>query len=77
MIGFGDSDLTGDLNDRKSTTWYVFMLGTTAVSWALKKQSIIILSSIEAKYVAATFGACQAIWIRKVLEKLRIELKKQ
>jgi hypothetical protein len=38
-----------------------------------KKQPIVILSYTEAKYVASTEAACQAIWMRKMLKELRHE----
>ena len=34
LIGFGDSDYAGDLDDRKITSGYVFMLSSGAVSWS-------------------------------------------
>ena len=34
LIGFTDSDYAGDLDDRKSTSGYVFMIGVGAVSWS-------------------------------------------
>ena len=33
MQGFVDSDYAGDIDSRKSTTGYVFTLGSVAVSW--------------------------------------------
>ncbi|XP_068638373.1 uncharacterized mitochondrial protein AtMg00810-like [Aristolochia californica] len=37
LFGFIDSDYVGDSDDRKSTSGYVFMMGTRAVSWSSKK----------------------------------------
>ncbi|PNX63555.1 copia-type polyprotein, partial [Trifolium pratense] len=36
LVGWADSDYAGDLNDRKSTSGYVFMLGSGAISWSSK-----------------------------------------
>ncbi|KAA0056619.1 retrotransposon protein [Cucumis melo var. makuwa] len=35
LVGFSDSDYAGDLNDRKSTSGYVFMLGSGAILQAM------------------------------------------
>ncbi|RVW92788.1 Retrovirus-related Pol polyprotein from transposon TNT 1-94 [Vitis vinifera] len=53
LIGFTDSDYAGDQDNRRSTSGYVFMLGTGAVSWSSKKQPIVTLSTTEAEFVAA------------------------
>ncbi|XP_038889348.1 secreted RxLR effector protein 161-like [Benincasa hispida] len=70
LVGFSDSDYVGDLNVRKSTSGYVFMLCSGAISWSSKKQPIVTLSTTEAELVAATSCACQAIWLRNILENL-------
>ncbi|RVW60251.1 Retrovirus-related Pol polyprotein from transposon TNT 1-94 [Vitis vinifera] len=44
-----------------------------AVSWSSKKQPIVTLSTTEAEFVAATTCACQAIWLRKILEELHLK----
>ena len=36
-IGYSDADWVGDLDDRKSTSGYVFQIGGGAVSWRSKK----------------------------------------
>jgi hypothetical protein len=46
------TDYAGDLDDRKSITSYVFLLKSRATSWLSKKQPIVTLSTIEAKFVA-------------------------
>jgi hypothetical protein len=71
LTGFTDSDFAGSLDDRKSTSGHVFHLGSGVISWASKKQPIVTLSSAEAEYVAATSAACQAVWLRRVLEGLQ------
>ena len=44
LVGFTDSDWDDDPNDRKSTTGYVFSLGSGPVTWACKKQQDLALS---------------------------------
>ena len=68
MIGFTDSDYVGDQVDRKSTSGYVFLMGSGAISWSSR---IVILSTTEAEFVAATTCASQAIWLRNILKELR------
>eukprot|EP00253_Pinus_taeda_P016228 PITA_16228 len=70
LIGYTDSDWPGSVDDRKSTSGYVFHMGSGAISWASKKQSIVALSTTEAEYVAATAAACQAVWMRRMLRSL-------
>eukprot|EP00253_Pinus_taeda_P036524 PITA_36524 len=50
LVGFNDSDWAGDPDDWKSTTCYIFTLGSGPITWACKKQSAISLSSVEAEY---------------------------
>jgi hypothetical protein len=44
----------------------MFSIGSGDVSWNSKKQSIIALSSTEAKYRGATIIACEIIWLQKL-----------
>ncbi|CAJ2647282.1 unnamed protein product [Trifolium pratense] len=70
LEGWTDSDYAGDSDDRKSTSGYVFKLGSGAISWSSKKQPIVTLSTTEAEYVAAASGACQGVWMRRILQQL-------
>ncbi|CAJ2656714.1 unnamed protein product [Trifolium pratense] len=70
LTGWSDSDYAGDLDDRKSTSGYVFMIGSKVVSWSSKKQSIVTLSTTEAEFIAAANCACQAIWLGRVLDHI-------
>ncbi|GAU43961.1 hypothetical protein TSUD_283880 [Trifolium subterraneum] len=75
LDGWSDSDYAGDLDDRKSTSGYVFMLGSGAISWSSKKQPIVTLSTTDAEFIAAASCACQGLWLRNVLEHLNISQK--
>jgi len=70
LVGYTDSDWAGSVDDQKSTSGYVFHMGSGASSWASKKQPIVALSTAEAKYVAATAVACQEVWMRRMLRSL-------
>ena len=70
LVAYTDSDYAGDLDDRKSTSGYVFLLSSAAISWLSKKQPVVSLSTTEAEFIAASTCACQAVWLRKILEKL-------
>jgi hypothetical protein len=46
-----DTDLTGDIDSRKSTTGLIYTVANTTICWALKLQKIVSLSIKEAEYV--------------------------
>ncbi|KAL5540945.1 hypothetical protein UlMin_044921 [Ulmus minor] len=70
LVGYSDSDCGGDIDDRKSTSGFVFFMGDTAFTWMSKKKPIVTLSSCEAEYVAATSCVCHAVWLRNLLKEL-------
>eukprot|EP00253_Pinus_taeda_P005249 PITA_05249 len=69
LVGFIASDWAGDPDDRKSTTCYVFTLGSGPITWACKKQSAISLSLAEAKYRGATEASKEDLWLRQILSE--------
>ena len=73
LYGFTDSDWGGEKTDRKSTGGSMFLLGTGPISWSSKKESVVALSSCEAEYIAASMGACQAIWLDNLMQELMIK----
>eukprot|EP00253_Pinus_taeda_P012705 PITA_12705 len=76
LVRYTDSDWVGSVDDQKNTSGYVFHMGSGAISWASKKQSIVALSTTEAEYVAATAATCQAVWMRRMLRSLGQEQEK-
>jgi len=70
LHGYVDSDLAGDLDRSRSTTGYVFTLGSAAVSWKSQLQDVVALSTTEAEYVAATEASKEMIWLQELMEEL-------
>ncbi|GJY48362.1 retrotransposon protein, putative, ty1-copia subclass [Tanacetum coccineum] len=62
-----DAGFETDRDDIKSQTRYVFVLNGGAVDWKSYKQSTTTMSPIEAKYIADSEAAMEAIWIRKFI----------
>lgn len=67
--GFCDSDW-GGVEDRRSTSGYVFILNGGAISWASRKQSVVALSSTEAEYMAITQAVKEVLWLRTLFTEL-------
>jgi hypothetical protein len=63
LIGYSDADYARCKVDRKSTSRTCQFLGRSLVSWSLKKQNSVALSTTEAEYV--TTGSCCAQLLRK------------
>lgn len=70
LESYTDSDYASDVDDRKSTSGYVFLTSSGVVSWLSKKHVIVTLSTTEAEFVAAASTATQAVWLRSILEYL-------
>eukprot|EP00253_Pinus_taeda_P034144 PITA_34144 len=70
ICGFVDADWAGDLDQRRSTSGYLFNLFGGAVSWMSKKQFVVALSTTEAEYMAATQASKEAIWLQRLCSSM-------
>eukprot|EP00253_Pinus_taeda_P003545 PITA_03545 len=78
------ADWSGDLDQRRSTSRYVFNLFGGAVSWMSKKQSVVALSTTKEEYMAATHASKEVVWLQRlcssmglVQEAIRIDCDSQ
>ena len=72
-VGHSDADWAGDLDDRRSTSGYVFQLSGAAISWRSKKQTCVALSTAEAEYMALASAAQEAMWLQQLTTELTNE----
>ncbi|CAB4028654.1 Hypothetical predicted protein, partial [Paramuricea clavata] len=70
-VGYSDADWAGDLDDRKSTSGYVFQISNAAISWRSKKQSCVALSTAEAEYMTLASATQEAVWLQQLLSDLK------
>lgn len=70
LVGYADADWGSDIDERKSTTGYVFTMYGGAVSWCCKKQPTVALSSTEAEYMSATASIQESVWLKNFLREI-------
>ena len=62
LEGYADTD--GSMaEDQCAITGYTFLIDGGTVSWSSKRQEIILLSTTESEYIAATHGMKGALWL--------------
>ena len=71
LVGYSDNYFAGDMDDRKSTSGYVFFMGPSILSWSSLKHKTVVLSSCQMEYIAATTAAYQGIWLNRLISKLK------
>ena len=64
----GHSDASFDVS--RSTSGYIFKFAGGPVAWAVKKQASTALSTQEAEIMAGSLAACEAVYLRGILDFL-------
>ena len=67
---FSDVDWNTLSGDSLSTTSYIFTLGSGAICWKSKKQTIIANSTMEAELIALVLASEEANWLRDMLYEI-------
>ena len=58
--------------DRRSTSRHCTFVGGNLVTWRSKKHNVVARSNAEAKLRAVAHGVCEILWIKRLLEELRV-----
>ena len=67
LAGYCDADWAGCVDDRRSTYGGCFFLGNNMVSWHIKKQNCVSLSTAEAEYIGLGSCCTQLLWMGQML----------
>jgi hypothetical protein len=54
LEGYSDADYAGDVDERQSTSGYVFKLHGGAIAWQSKLQATVAASTCEAEFIATS-----------------------
>lgn len=71
---FTDADWAGSITDGRSTSGYCSYVWGNLVTWRSKKQSVVSRSSAEAEFRALAHGICEGIWLKRVLQELKVPI---
>jgi hypothetical protein len=74
LVGYCNTDYAGDLDSRRSTTGYVFLMFGGAVSWSSRLQPTVFVSTVEAEYLSARQAVKEVLWFRKLGADLGLNL---
>ncbi|XP_073392467.1 secreted RxLR effector protein 161-like [Physcomitrium patens] len=70
LYGFSDADWAGELDERRSTSGYCFILSEAVIGWSSTRHRSTALSSIETEYMAMATAASELDWLRQLLHDL-------
>lgn len=70
LVGYLDADWAGDIESRRSTSGYAFMLNGGCIKWRSKKQRTVALSSTEAEYMALSEANQEAVWLKAFMHEI-------
>lgn len=75
LEAYMDVEYAGSIIDRRSTSGYCTFLGGDLVTWRSKKQPVVTRSSAEAEFHSMAQGICELLWLKIILEDLKIKWK--
>ena len=67
---FSDADWNTLSGDSLSTIDCIFTLGSGAICWKFKRQTIIVYSTMEAELIALASASEEANWLRDLLYEI-------
>jgi len=73
VVRYVDADYVGDLDDRRSTTAYVFTLVGGPICWRSMIQSTVVMSTTKAEYMAVAEATKEVLWLKGLVRELGIQ----
>ena len=70
---YTDADYASSPINKSSTSSYCTFLGGNLMTWRSKKQNVVARSSAEVEFRAMALGIRELLWIKLILEDLKIK----
>jgi len=71
LSGFINADFAGDASSLKSTSGYMFLLGTGMIQWHSKRQAITTTRTADAEFIASASAIQELVWFQKLIREIR------
>lgn len=71
LTGYCDSDYANDIDNRRSTSGYAFIMQGAAISWTSKQQATVALSTTDAEFISMTLAIQECIWLHRFSNEIR------
>nr|GFB42035.1 zinc finger, CCHC-type [Tanacetum cinerariifolium] len=75
LEGYTDASWISNIKDNSSTSGWVFLLASGAISWASKKQTCITGSIMEYEFVALSAAGKEVEWLKNLLLEIPLWVK--
>ena len=72
FMRFTDFNFQSDHDDSKSMSEYIYIINGRAICWKSFKQHIVVDSTCEMEYIAASDVVKKTVWLRKFINKLGV-----
>ena len=70
LSGYTDSSWGDCKSTSRSTSGYIFDIGSGPLCWQSGRQKMVTKSSTEAEYVGQSYAASEAVWLRELLREM-------
>ena len=67
LKGYTDTDMTSDLDSKKSTSGFLFTFVGGVISWQSKLQKCVALSTKEVEYIVMIEAGKEMLWLTRFL----------
>ncbi|RVX19730.1 Aromatic aminotransferase ISS1 [Vitis vinifera] len=73
LVGYTDSDMAGDVDNRRSTSGYLMTFSGGVVSWQSRLQKRVALSITETEYIVVAEACKELLWMKRFIHELRFK----
>lgn len=74
LVGYSDADFASDVETRKSTCGYAFIVSGEVISWRRKNQTLTAQSIVESELIALSIAIRELITLQKLLFDARVSV---
>ncbi|RVW26208.1 Retrovirus-related Pol polyprotein from transposon TNT 1-94 [Vitis vinifera] len=73
LVGYTDSNMVGDVDNRRSTSGYLMTFSGGVVSWQSRLQKCVALSTTETEYIVAAKACKELLWMKRFIHELGLK----